>query len=57
MAAVVMAMEIVAIGVTILVILIAAMTWNLQIDWGHLLNRQRHCSRSNFRSFLGEDRA
>lgn len=52
-----MAIEIVVIGVTIMVIVIAIITWNLQTNWGHLLNRQRNCSPSDTRSLVSEDRA
>lgn len=45
--AVVMAIEMVVLGVTIMVTVTAVITWNLQIDWGHLLNRQRDCSPSD----------
>lgn len=52
-----MTIEIVVIGVTIMVIMIAVITWNLQIDWGHLLNRQRDCSPSDIRSIVSENSA
>lgn len=57
MVAVVTAVEIVVLGVTIMVTVIAVITWNLQIDWGHLLNRQRDCSPSDIRSLVSEARA
>lgn len=41
MVAIIMTIKMMATGVTVRVIVTAVMTWKMQIDWGHLFNRQR----------------
>jgi hypothetical protein len=57
MVAVVITIKMMATGVTVMVIVIAVMTWKMQIDWGHLLNRQGDCSPSDFRGLVSECKA
>lgn len=40
MVAVAMTIKMMATGVTLMVIVITVITWKIQMDWGHLLNRQ-----------------